>query len=84
MSADFGVTQTWGHSAQLSLSFHTCTMDMVRRGGVNMQQLIVSPLLVPVLVVSKVTTPLLAHRSLNSKTSCTVDHVEQEWSPFVR
>lgn len=35
MRAGFGVTQTCCRSAELSLSFHICTLD-IRRGGATM------------------------------------------------
>lgn len=54
-------TQTWCRSARLSLSFHICTLDTIRKGGVTMQQLIVSPPLVLLLVGPRVIAPLSEH-----------------------
>lgn len=65
-SAGFGVTQTWGCSACLSLSFHIWTRGTIRREEVrancevlSMHRLIMRPLLG--LVVPKVMSPLSAH-----------------------
>lgn len=65
-SAGFGVTQTWGCSACLSLSFHIWTRSIIRREEVranrevlSMHRLVMRPLLG--LVVPKVMSPLSAH-----------------------